>query len=71
MSPLRYLFPLDRKNLMFIVMIITMFTIVVDSYGIFMPYVPVFVKTKQEIIFMSAGKSEDMNVKNHAHNLVN
>ena len=33
--------------------------------------VPVYVTTKKDIIFMSAGKSEDMNDTNHGHNLVN
>ena len=35
------------------------------------PYVPVYDKTKKEIISMSAGKSVDMTDINHGHNIVN
>jgi len=38
---------------------------------IFLPYVPVYDKTKKEIISMSAGKSVDMTDINHGHNIVN
>ena len=34
-------------------------------------YVPVYDKTKKEIISMSAGKSVDMTDINHGHNIVN
>ena len=36
-----------------------------------LPYVPVYDKTKKEIISMSAGKSVDMTDINHGHNIVN
>ena len=35
------------------------------------PYVPVYDKTKKEIISMSAGKSVDVTDINHGHNIVN
>ena len=35
------------------------------------PYVPVYDKTKKEIISVSAGKSVDMTDINHGHNIVN
>jgi len=35
------------------------------------PYVPVYDKTKKEIISLSAGKSVDMTDINHGHNIVN
>ena len=35
------------------------------------PYVPVYDKTKKEIISMSAGKSVGMTDINHGHNIVN
>ena len=35
------------------------------------PYVPVYDKTKKNIISMSAGKSVDMTDINHGHNIVN
>ena len=38
---------------------------------IFVPYVPVYDKRKNEIISMSAGKSVDMTDINHGHNIVN
>ena len=38
---------------------------------IFMSYVPVYNKTRKEIISMSAGKSVDMTDINHGHNIVN
>ena len=38
---------------------------------IFWPYVPVYDKTKKEIISMSAGKAVDMTDINHGHNIVN
>ena len=38
---------------------------------IFFPYVPVYDKTKKEIISLSAGKSVDMTVINQGHNIVN
>ena len=38
---------------------------------IFLPYVPVYDKTKKEIISLSAGKSVDMTVINQGHNIVN
>jgi len=38
---------------------------------IFVPYVPLYDKTKKEIISMSAGKSVDMTDTNHGHNIVN
>ena len=38
---------------------------------IFMPYVPVYDKTKKEIISMLAGKTVDMTDTNHGHNIVN
>ena len=38
---------------------------------IFMPYVPVYDKTRKEIISMSAGKSLDMTDTNHGHNIRN
>ena len=37
----------------------------------FMPYVPVYDKTKKEIISIPAGKSVDMTDTNHGHNFVN
>ena len=37
----------------------------------FMLYVPVFVKTGKEIVFMSPGKSLEMNDINHGHKLAN
>ena len=37
---------------------------------IFLPYVPVYDKTKKEIISMSAGKSVDMIDTNYGHNIV-
>jgi len=37
---------------------------------IFLPYVPVYDKTKKEIISTSAGKSVDMTDTNHGHNIV-
>ena len=38
---------------------------------IFMSDVPVYDKTKKEIISMSAGKSVDMTDTNHGHKIVN
>ena len=38
---------------------------------IFMPHVPVYDKTKKEIISMSYGKSVDMTDTNHGHNIIN
>ena len=35
------------------------------------PYVPVYEKTKKEIISMSAGKAVDMTDINQGHNIVN
>ena len=35
------------------------------------PYVPVYDKSKKEIISMSAGKSVDMTDIDHGHNIVN
>jgi len=35
------------------------------------PYVPVYDKTKKEIISTLAGKSVDMTDINHGHNIVN
>ena len=35
------------------------------------PYLPVYDKTKKEIISMSAGKSVDMTDISHGHNIVN
>ena len=35
------------------------------------PYVPVYDKTKKEIISVSAGKSVDMTDINHGYNIVN
>ena len=37
---------------------------------IFMPHVPVYDKTKKEIISVSAGKSVDMTDTNHGQNIV-
>ena len=37
----------------------------------FLPYVPVYDKTKKEIISMSAGKSVKITDTNHGHNIVN
>ena len=41
------------------------------SKQIFLPYVPVYDKTKKEIISMSAGKSVKITDTNHGHNIVN
>jgi len=38
---------------------------------IFLPYVPVYDKTKKEIVSFSAGKSVDMTDINQGHNIVN
>ena len=38
---------------------------------IFLPYVPVYDKTKKEIVSLSAGKSVDMTDINEGHNIVN
>jgi len=38
---------------------------------IFLPYVPVYDKTKKEIFSLSAGKSVDMTDINQGHNIVN
>ena len=38
---------------------------------IFLPYVPVYDKTKKEIVSLSAGKSVDMTDINQGHNIVN
>jgi len=38
---------------------------------IFMPDVPVYDKTKKEIISMSPGKSVDMTYTSHGHNIIN
>ena len=37
----------------------------------FLPYVPVYDKTKKEIVSLSAGKSVDMTDINQGHNIVN
>jgi len=38
---------------------------------IFLPYVPVYDKTKKEIVSLSAGKSVDMTDINQGNNIVN
>ena len=38
---------------------------------IFLPYVPVYDKTKKEIVSLSAGKSVDMTDIKQGHNIVN
>ena len=41
------------------------------SKQIFLPYVPVYDKTKKEIVSLSAGKSVDMTDIKQGHNIVN
>ena len=44
---------------------------VVFQTNFFLPYVPVYDKTKKEIVSMSPGKSVDMTDINQGHNIVN